>query len=90
MYRILTEDRPNVEGLARKHLRGFFLTRGTGYYEGSIESSVSIETTDGPQAYILAGAILQANNQREVWVIEPDQTIFSIKAGGSVEKVNET
>jgi hypothetical protein len=74
LYRIHTEDRPNLPSLAGEFFPGFTLLRGTGYWQGQPERAAVIElygtTADRIEVQEMARVIATVNQQQSVIVAE--------------------
>lgn len=81
LYRLYTEDKPNLTELAGNHFKGFTVTPAVGYWKGNQESSKVIEIVGNqsmkPEVKKLAREIKQVNNQESVLLQElPNDSEF--------------
>ncbi len=75
IYRIYTEDKPNLAALASGYFDSFTLLKGIGYWKGVPEPCVIIEViqTQGfiaPEVRALAREIKSENHQETVLITE--------------------
>lgn len=82
-YRIHTEDRENLPGLAAKRFSCFAVLRGVGYWQGIAEKAACIEVigddADREQVEQLARDIRCFNNQEAVYVTASSCTLTDIR-----------
>ena len=82
LYRILTEDKPNLASLASRYLDGFTILYGTGYWRGVAEDSaiIEVDTVDEHKVLALASDIREYNHQEAVLVQRIESTNVLIEA----------
>lgn len=70
LYRLFTQDSPNLPELVSRLFPGFSILSSLGYWKGVSESSVCIEilTDDADSISILATDIKVANQQESILV----------------------
>ena len=73
LYRIYTEDKPNLNRLAGAYFDGFTLLQGIGYWKGQPEACAVIEIiaeeSEAKAIYCLARSIRLTNHQESVLVV---------------------
>lgn len=76
LYRIATEDNPNLPTLASGFFDSFYLTNGVGYWKGQAEKGAAIEvlTDDVDKVHQLAEYIRSVNHQEAVYIMGFDAT----------------